>query len=158
MCALSHSHRGHTVLEKHTSYHRPLTPLVLSLIIALAVLPIVPLLFFVKAWRERAHRGIGMDHAQVRELLGDPSRVQHYQGYEPTWEYKQLRGYWSGSHFQVFFIAVACTGWNPMMTECSQFEVPVGVCRSTKYISSSPLPFACTLPRGVKWKAGPVAC
>ncbi|MBK9514232.1 MAG: hypothetical protein IPO05_11560 [Flavobacteriales bacterium] len=118
-------------------------------IFVLVVLPIVPLLFLVKALRDRTCRGagpvrlwvgilvvfvlvdpvtqvfllepvdnrrgaamarmthaagiIGMDHTQVRELLGEPTRVHHYQGYEPTWEYKQVPGYWSGSHFQVFF-------------------------------------------------------
>ncbi|MBP6642485.1 MAG: hypothetical protein KA186_05325 [Flavobacteriales bacterium] len=57
------------------------------------------------AMAKRAHAAgiIGMDHDQVRALLGEPSRVQYFSGYEPTWEYKQVPGYWSGSHFQVFF-------------------------------------------------------
>ncbi|MBL7983917.1 MAG: hypothetical protein JNM91_02915 [Flavobacteriales bacterium] len=53
-----------------------------------------------------------MDREQARDLLGAPSRVRDYGG-TLTWEYKQIPGYWFGSHFQVFFRAGVVYGVEP---------------------------------------------
>lgn len=54
---------------------------------------------------QHAHesRLIGSTQSRVRAFLGEPSRIKEYTPDRFTWEYKQLPGYWFGSHFQVFF-------------------------------------------------------
>ncbi|MBK7944432.1 MAG: hypothetical protein IPJ85_03560 [Flavobacteriales bacterium] len=54
---------------------------------------------------QHAHesRLIGSTQSRVRAFLGEPSRIKEYAPGALTWEYKQLPGYWFGSHFQVFF-------------------------------------------------------
>jgi hypothetical protein len=55
---------------------------------------------------------VGMNMNQVSRLFGTPEGVLD-NAVDSTWEYKQLPGYWFGSHFQVFFESGQVVGFEP---------------------------------------------
>jgi hypothetical protein len=55
--------------------------------------------------------GLGMD--KVVKLYGSPLGGAEYSPGTMTWEYKQLPGYWMGSHFQIFFKSGKVVGFEP---------------------------------------------
>jgi len=54
---------------------------------------------------------VGMAPAEVRSLLGEPTYVSQLDHDTTCWGYKQLPGYWFGSHFQVFIARQSVTGF-----------------------------------------------
>jgi hypothetical protein len=54
---------------------------------------------------------VGMAPAEVRGLLGEPTYVSQLDHDTTCWGYKQLPGYWLGSHFQVFIQRRSVTGF-----------------------------------------------
>jgi hypothetical protein len=56
---------------------------------------------------------VGKTRSEVRATLGSPSVEYSSTPGRETWEYKQVTGYWLGSHFQVFFEQDTVYGYEP---------------------------------------------
>ena len=56
---------------------------------------------------------LGMTSSCVERLLGSPSYRNDRSLTAMTWGYKQVPGYWLGSHFQVFFEDGKVVGYEP---------------------------------------------
>lgn len=54
---------------------------------------------------------LGMAATDARGLFGEPSYVWQLDSDTTCWGYKQLPGYWLGSHFQVFLEDQAVVGF-----------------------------------------------